>query len=47
MGCNFYAHIIPTKERKRKLLDAIDADDFYLITKLTDEMYGDVTKGYD
>lgn len=40
MGTNYYCHIIPTKERKKALHDAIEANDFKLIENLTDEMYG-------
>lgn len=40
MGTNYYARIIPTKERKKELHDAIDNNDFSLITKLTSEIYG-------
>ena len=42
MGCNYYAHIIPSKERKKELHDAIEAGDFSLINKLKDEMYGSI-----
>ncbi len=47
MGTNYYAHIIPTKERKKKLHDAIEANNFHFIKQLTDEMYGDLIKSYD
>ena len=42
MGCNYYAHIIPSKERKKELHDAIEADDFSLISKLKTEMYDSI-----
>lgn len=42
MGTNYYAHIIPSKKRKKELIDAIEANDFSLIEKLTAEMYGSV-----
>lgn len=47
MGCNYYAKIIPTKERKRELYDAIKANDFHLIEQLTKEMYGRIQRSYD
>lgn len=47
MSCNFYAYIIPSKERKMKLHHAIDINDFDLINKLVDEMYGDITQDYN
>ena len=28
MGTNYYARIIPSKERKKELYDAIEANDF-------------------
>ena len=39
MGCNYYARIIPSKERKKELHDAIEANDFNLIIRLKTEMY--------
>lgn len=42
MGCNYYAHIIPSKERKKELHDAIEADDFSLISRLKTEMYDSI-----
>lgn len=47
MGTNYYARIIPSKQRKKELNDAIEANDFHLIKKLTDEMYGRLEKSYD
>ena len=47
MSCNYYARIIPSKERKKELYDAIEANDFHLIKKLTDEMYGCLEKNFD
>lgn len=47
MGCNFYANIIPTKERKKELHDAIEANDFSLINKLHKEMYDNIYIDYD
>ena len=47
MGTNYYARIIPTKERKKELYDAIEANDFHLIKQLTAEMYGRLEKSYD
>ena len=42
MSTNYYAHIIPSKERKKKLYDAIEADDFSLISRLKTEMYDSI-----
>ena len=46
MGTNYYARIIPSKKRKKELHDAIEANDFSLITKLTDEMYNPIRVEY-
>lgn len=46
MGTNYYARIIPSKERKKELHDAIEANDFPLINKLTDEMYNSIRVEY-
>lgn len=40
MGTNYFARIIPTKKRKQELIQAIEADDFHIITDLTQELYG-------
>lgn len=47
MGTNYYAHILPSKQRKMKLHHAIDLNDFDLIQKLVDEMYGSIEKEWD
>jgi hypothetical protein len=47
MGCNYYARIIPTKERRKELHDAIEANDFPLVKKLSDELYGKIELDYD
>lgn len=47
MGTNYYARILPSKQRKKELNDAIEANDFHLIKQLTDEMYGRLEKSYD
>ena len=47
MGTNYYCHIIPSKKRKKELTDAIKADNFDLINKLTREMYGPIEKDWD
>lgn len=39
MSTNFYARIIPTKERKDKIKEAIDSDDFTLIKDLINNTY--------
>ena len=46
MSTNYYAHILPSKQRKRELHDAIEANDFPLISKLTDEMYNPIRIEY-
>lgn len=47
MSCNFYARIIPSKQRKKELYDAIEANDFHLINRLTEEMYGNLRRNWD
>ena len=47
MSCNYYARIIPSKERKKELCEAIEANDFPLIQQLTDEMYGRLERNFD
>ena len=47
MSTNYFAHIIPSKQRKIKLYHAIDHNDFYLINKLVDEMYGEIYKHWE
>ena len=47
MSTNYYAHIIPSHERKKELYDAIEANDFPLINKLTEEMYGNLRRDWD
>lgn len=47
MGTNYYARIIPSKERKKELNNAIEANDFHLIKQLIAEMYGRLEKSYD
>ena len=47
MGTNYYAHIIPSKKRKKELTDAIKADNFDLINRLTREMYGPIEMDWD
>ena len=39
MGTNYYARIIPTKERKEEIKNAINNDDFYEIKRLVDITY--------
>ena len=46
MSTNYYAHILPSKKRKKELIDAIKANDFPLINKLTDEMYNPIRVEY-
>ena len=47
MSTNYYARIIPSKERKKELHDAVEADDFPLIDKLKSEMYDPIQLGDD
>lgn len=47
MSCNYYARIIPSKERKKELCEAIEANDFPLIQQLTDKMYGRLERDFD
>ena len=42
MGTNYYAKIIPSKERKKELHDAIDNNDVARIEKLVHELYGPI-----
>lgn len=42
MGTNFYARVIPTKERKEQLKKLIDEDKFEEISDAVAEMYGHV-----
>lgn len=46
MSCNYYARILPSKERKKELYDAIEANDIPLIIKLMDEMYNPIRVEY-
>ena len=43
MGTNYYARIIPTKERKEKLKELIDSDDFRAIKEEVENLYGNYT----
>ena len=47
MSTNYYAHIIPPKQKKMKLHHAIDLNDFDLIKTLVDEMYGRIGKHWE
>lgn len=47
MGTNYYAHILPKKQRRQQLHDAIEADDFRLIKRLTSELYGTIDRGWN
>lgn len=44
MGTNYYARIIPSKERKKELIDAIERDDFREVERLSRELYGSFDK---
>ena len=47
MGTNYYARILPTKERKEEIKKAIDSDDFKRIHDLTYETYGSHQYAYE
>ena len=47
MSTNYFAHIIPSKQRKMKLHHAIDLNDFDLINELVNEMYGKIEKHWE
>ena len=42
MGTNYFGRILPSKERKKELHDAIEADDFSLLSRLKAEMYDSI-----
>lgn len=42
MGTNYYCKIIPSKERRKELHDAMEANDFNLISRLKTEMYDSI-----
>ena len=42
MGTNYFGRILPSKERKKELHDAIEAGDFSLISRLKAEMYDSI-----
>jgi hypothetical protein len=42
MGTNYFGRILPSKERKKELHDAIETDDFSLISRLKAEMYDSI-----
>ena len=46
MSTNYFAIIIPSKERKKELHDAVEINDFPLIKKITEELYGDLKADY-
>lgn len=47
MSTNYYAHILPTKERKKELHDAIENNDFSLINKLHSELYSPISRDWN
>lgn len=47
MSCNYYAKIIPSKERKKELHDAIDDNDISLVKHLVDELYEESHMNWD
>lgn len=47
MSTNYYARIIPTKERKEELKKRIDENDFNSIEALTSELYSRPYFNYD
>lgn len=46
MGTNYYARILPTKERKDELKKAIDNDEFTRVKSLVQELYGKPFEDY-
>lgn len=46
MGTNYYARIIPTKERKKELHDAIDENNISRVQTLVHEMYDSIYMDY-
>ena len=47
MSTNYYAHVLPSKERKEELKKLIDADDFLNINKEIKKTYGNYQLDYD
>lgn len=47
MSTNYYARIIPTKERKDHLINRIENNDFDEILRTTEELYGGFRVDYD
>ena len=47
MSTNYYARIIPTKERKKELHNAIETNNFSLISELYNKMYITIYPEYD
>lgn len=47
MSTNYYARIVPSKERKEELKKKIDEDDFVSIEALTSELYSRTYSDYD
>lgn len=47
MGTNFYARIIPSKERKKQIKEAIDKNDFTTIKTLVNETYSSPNYTYN
>lgn len=47
MGTNYYARILPSKERKDEIKKAIDDNDFNKIKQLIDQTYGRPYMDYD
>ena len=47
MGTNYYAHILPSTEQKQELFEAVNNNDFSLISELVNEMYGKLDFSYD
>jgi len=42
MGTNYYAKIIPTKERKQKIIDLLDKDEIDEAKQMIDDVYGEI-----
>jgi hypothetical protein len=47
MGTNYFARVIPSKERKEELKKLIDGDDFRAILREMNRVYGEYKLDYD
>ena len=47
MGTNYYAHILPTQEKKQHLKELIDSDKFNDVREMIGEMYDTISPDYN